>query len=98
MAPRLTKDLDGDKIVDQVGLNMRMHNQLEEHPGILWKTMVLQKGGHIIQDGRFELSHPALREAYDTIQTLRATHGVVEDERGFKKGCCSIITGFKPFV
>ena len=80
-AKKLTKDTNGDGRIDQWGLNLGSDHRNEGHLSILWKTMVLQKGGYFVKEGRFDLSHPSLREAYEFIERLRSSGTAREDYR-----------------
>lgn len=93
-AKRLTKDTDGDGDIDQWGFriaesndNLPSEDRIREdvHLWLEWMTMVLQKGGHVAKDGRIDLSHPALREAYDFLHHLKDESGAaVVDNRKLK--------------
>ena len=64
-----------------VGANFGFQSRFGESVTYLWKSMVLQKGGHFVKDGRFELSHSALRESYDFIERMRKSSAIHEDGR-----------------
>jgi len=50
----------------------------------LWMTKVLQDGGYVMKDGRFDLSHPALESAYEFLDRLQNSRGARQDNRRFK--------------
>src|SRR5690606_23070609 len=78
VAQRLTRDSDGNGTIDQIGGNIGFPSRFDVPKSFLWKTMVLQKGGYFVKNGRFDLNHESLREAYEFIQKMMAT-GAVED-------------------
>jgi ABC-type glycerol-3-phosphate transport system substrate-binding protein len=83
-ARRLTKDTDGDAEIDQWGFRLGMRGKNDTHLFYLWLTMVLQKGGYLMRDGRFHLDHPALREAYHFLRELEDSGGATADNRKFR--------------
>jgi ABC-type glycerol-3-phosphate transport system substrate-binding protein len=82
-AEKLYVDIDGDGKADQLGANFGFDSRFESSASYLWKTMILQKGGYLIMNGRFDLSHPSLRESYDFIQRMRSSPAMEEDTRRF---------------
>ncbi len=82
--PKITRDTDADGELDQWGFRLGMRGSHDTHMFFLWMTMVLQQGGDVMKDGRFDLSHPALRRSYDTLVRLRDSWGSREDNRRFK--------------
>jgi ABC-type glycerol-3-phosphate transport system substrate-binding protein/tetratricopeptide (TPR) repeat protein len=85
LLPRLTRDRDGDGELDQWGFRLGMRGSYDTHLYFLWMTQVLQRGGNIMREGRFDLSHPALLEAYKSVRQLQESFGSHEDNRRFKK-------------
>jgi ABC-type glycerol-3-phosphate transport system substrate-binding protein len=82
--PALTKDTDGDGAVDQWGFRLGMRGRHDTHLFYLWMTKVLQDGGYVMKEGRFELTHPSLRRAYEFFDRVQKSPGAREDNRRFK--------------
>jgi multiple sugar transport system substrate-binding protein len=82
-ATRLAVDTDGDGATNHFGANIGFPSRFEGSAGFLWKTMVIQKNGYFIKDGRFSLSHPALRESYDFIKAMLESGAVLNDPQNF---------------
>ncbi|MCA9437051.1 MAG: extracellular solute-binding protein, partial [Candidatus Omnitrophica bacterium] len=82
--PKMTRDTDGDGAIDQYGFRLGMRGRHDTHMYYLWMTKVLQDGGDVMKNGRFDLSHPALRTAYDFMRQLQESPGSHRDNRRFK--------------
>lgn len=82
-AKRLTKGADSAGRPPQWGFRLGLRRTDKNlHLFALWITMILQKGGYVMKDGRFDLTHPALKEAYDFLHELKDRSGVaLEDNR-----------------
>ncbi|NUN98479.1 MAG: extracellular solute-binding protein [Candidatus Omnitrophica bacterium] len=82
---RLTRDSDGDGRVDQWGFRLGMRGRHDSHMFFLWLTLALQKGAEILREGRVQLDHPALREAYDFLMALQSSGGARTDNRRLRE-------------
>ena len=61
-ARRLTKDRDGDGQIDQWGVRIDSSEFIIAYPLI---SMIFQKGGQVIRNGRYSLEDPVCEEAYN---------------------------------
>jgi len=75
IAATLTKDTNGDKQPDQWGL--RVSTKDNSLVGVLLSS-ILQKGGHLMKDGKFDLSHPAFVEGPQYLLSTAAKSGHVK--------------------
>jgi hypothetical protein len=80
---KLTVDTDGDGVTDQWGLNLWTRPRRISPHWNLWLSLVLQKNGLLMENGRFTTKHPALREAYDFIYEMEHVDKVLKTNHRF---------------
>ena len=92
--PKLTRDSDGDGEIDEWGFRLGMRGSYDTHMFFLWMTMVLQQGGTVMSQGRFDLSHPSLHRAYEALRRLQESPGSHTDNRKFKTSAGDLRTRY----